>query len=261
MDNLKDSLEEGILARAKRLSKLAHEEATAGGAKLKQDDFNIDPETIDPKDVVFRVMMWDHIPIDTSVKKGAAINLKELLPSIETNPLFEEEIIDELDKDIDKIIEVPAEIKAVKYVKVNFPPYQHFRLDADLNPVCVGKSHWKGALEEGCFSKDHGRMTTKLAQMFIMLCDRYASRGNWRGYTYNEEMRGQALLQLSKVGLQFDESKSNNPFAFYTTITTHSFYGVLNTEKRNQTIRDDILQMNNLAPSYTRQGEWGSHDD
>jgi hypothetical protein len=29
----------------------------------------------------------------------------------------------------------------------------------------------------------------------------------------------------------------------------------LNVEKRNQHLRDDILEMNNLNPSYTRQTE------
>jgi hypothetical protein len=29
----------------------------------------------------------------------------------------------------------------------------------------------------------------------------------------------------------------------------------LNIEKRNQNLRDDILQMNNLNPSYTRQAQ------
>jgi hypothetical protein len=68
-------------------------------------------------------------------------------------------------------------------------------------------------------------------------------------------MRSQALLQLSQVGLQFDESKSNNPFAYYTATITNSFTRVLNVEKRNQHLRDDILEMNNLNPSYTRQTE------
>jgi hypothetical protein len=70
-------------------------------------------------------------------------------------------------------------------------------------------------------------------------------------------MRSQALLQLSQIGLQFDESKSQNPFAYYTAAITNSFTRVLNIEKRNQNIRDDILEMNNYNPSYTRQNEWG----
>jgi hypothetical protein len=124
--------------------------------------------------------------------------------------------------------------------------------------VCVGKSHWKGDLEKGKFTKDHGTMTGKLAHMFIKLCERYATRSNWRGYTYNDEMRSQALLQLSQIGLQFDEAKSQNPFAYYTAAITNSFTRVLNIEKRNQNIRDDILEMNNYSPSYTRQGDWGA---
>jgi hypothetical protein len=94
--------------------------------------------------------------------------------------------------------------------------------------------------------------------MFIKLCERYATRSNWRGYTYNDEMRSQALLQLSQIGLQFDESKSQNPFAYYTAAITNSFTRVLNIEKRNQNIRDDILELNNYTPSYTRQGAWGN---
>jgi hypothetical protein len=66
-------------------------------------------------------------------------------------------------------------------------------------------------------------------------------------------MRGQALLQLSQIGLQFDESKSQNPFAYYTAAITNSFTRVLNLEKRTQHIRDDILEANNLNPSFTRQ--------
>lgn len=78
------------------------------------------------------------------------------------------------------------------------------------------------------------------------------------GNTYNDEMKGQAILQLSQIGLQFDESKSNNPFAYYTAAVTNSFVRIINIEKKNQNIRDDILEMNDLNPSYTRTNnhEW-----
>ena len=93
--------------------------------------------------------------------------------------------------------------------------------------------------------------------MFMKLVERYGHRGNWRGYTYLDEMKNQALLQLSQIGLQFDESRSDtpNPFAYYTAAITNSFTRVLNIEKKNQNIRDDLLTMHGATPSYTRQTE------
>lgn len=77
------------------------------------------------------------------------------------------------------------------------------------------------------------------------------------GNTYLDEMKNQALLQLSQIGLQFDESRSDtpNPFAYYTAAITNSFTRVLNIEKKNQNIRDDLLTMHGATPSYTRQTE------
>ena len=89
--------------------------------------------------------------------------------------------------------------------------------------------------------------------MYMKLSDRYGTRSNWRGYTYNDEMRGAALIQLIQVGLKFNELKSDNPFAYYTAIVTNSFTRVLLNEKKMQNIRDDILEENGLEPSWTRQ--------
>lgn len=236
----KKNITEGRKLRAERLARAAYDEAQAQTTnKLKLDDFAIKPSKIEDTEVVFRIMTWEHIPIDNSKKKKVEVE--------------EEELTTEYDDDAPP---VPA-----KYTKVNFPPFQHYKIDADGNPYCVGKSHWRGDLETGEFCREHGTMTKKLAHMFMKLCERYATRSNWRGYTYNDEMRSQALLQLSQIGLQFDESKSQNPFAYYTAAITNSFTRVLNIEKRNQNLRDDILEMNGLTPSYTRQGmgSWGGN--
>jgi hypothetical protein len=234
-----------ILPTVEKINQRTIAEARRNRAdRLKREGIIVDPKKIPNTDLVFRITCWEHIPMapkkvpKTQAKKKKIEDIFELELPEEDDPLAE-------------LLEVP--VLDEKHVRLNFPPFYHYRLDEDKKPYLVGKSHWRGDLEHGEFSKDHGQMTRKLATMFIKLCERYATRSNWRGYTYNEEMRGQALLQLSQIGLQFDESKSQNPFAYYTAAITNSFTRILNLEKKNQNIRDDMLEMNGLNPSWTRQ--------
>jgi hypothetical protein len=208
--------------QAKRIGDLEYSTRKKAGEKVKQADCEVDYKKIQKTDVVFRIMTFDHIPLNTIRKK---------------NP---KTVADGRDK-------------------VNFPPFQHWKYNDEDELICVGKSHWKGTLDKGHFDKDAGQITPTLARMMLKLCERYATRGNVRGYTYNDEMKGQAILQLTQIGLQFDESKSDNPFAYFTAAVTNSFVRVINIEKRNQNIRDDILEMNGMNPSYSRTGA-GEHE-
>jgi hypothetical protein len=186
----KKSVTEARKLRAERMAKEQQDAELLLGNKRKLDEFLKPANEIPITDVVFRVMTWEHIPIDDVKQRKADAKAQE-----------------EWDEDnFETEYDEPTVVKgATKYVKINFPPFQHFRVNEDLTPVLVGKSHWKGGIAPGEFSKDHGQMTPKLAHMFVKLCERYATRSNWRGYTYNDEMRSQALLQLSQIGLQFDE--------------------------------------------------------
>ena len=207
--------------KAKRLGDADYAARKLAGEKVKQAQCEIDYKKITKEELIFRVMTFDHIPEEPGRKKN------------------------------------PKTIADTK-VKLNFPPFVHYKFNDEGELILVGKSHWEGGMDNGNFSMKHTRATDELAKMWIKLCERYATRGNVRGYTYNDEMRGQAILQLAQIGLQFDESKSNNPFAYYTAAVTNSFVRVINLEKRNQNIRDDILEMNDMNPSFTRQhsGEW-----
>ncbi len=207
---------------------------------------SFDPNSVEPTDLTFRIMTWEHIPV--APKQPRKTDKKKTAKDIFEFEDEAEEVFEDLEdpstaKDIDDMV----------HVKVNFPPFQHYKIDSNGSFYCVGKSHWLGDLETGEFSKDHGTITNKLAKMYIMMCEKYAMKFNWRGYTYNDEMRNSAILQLTYVGLRFNEAKSANPFAYYTAAITNSFCRVLNSEKRNQNIRDDILEMNGLNPSWTRQ--------
>jgi hypothetical protein len=215
------TIAEAKRARAKRIGDAEYQRRKAAGEKVKQADCEVDYKKMLKTDLVFRIMTFDHIPLNGIRKK---------------NP---KTLADHRDK-------------------VNFPPFQHWKFDDKDELMCVGKSHWKGDLIKGKFDKDAGQITPTLARMMLKLCERYATRGNVRGYTYNDEMKGQAILQLTQIGLQFDESKSDNPFAYFTAAVTNSFVRVINIEKRNQNIRDDILEINGMNPSYSRTGA-GEH--
>lgn len=204
--------------KADRLSKRLYEERIDAGDKVKMADVMINWKKIKKHEVIFRITSFDHIPLEPGRKK------------------------------------TPKTV-ADHHTKLNFPPFQHFKFDEEGNLHCIGKSHWIGGMENGHYSKEHGNYTRKLAEMYVLLCERFGTRGNWRGYTYNDEMKAESLLQLVQVGLQFDESKSQNPFAYYTRVLINAFTKILNNEKKGQDLRDDILEMNNLNPSYTRQAK------
>jgi hypothetical protein len=422
IDDVLRNVDEGRLARADRLTKIAQAEYLLVNANASKSDVTvIGPEYVSPHDVVFRVMTWDHIPEAPAAKPKAAKGKK--------NKIIFDDVVEDLiitETEYDAAIPDILPPAPTKYIRVNFPPYHHYRLDENFVPELIGKSHWQGDLVTGKFSKDHGQITNKLALMFIKLCERYSTRSNWRGYcvddqtealtkrgwlgidqineddtilsysegdlkwssiksifrdefdgkmhhltsdvidalvtpehkfvtdrglikvnhilntdtiilsgnysqleldenlslalskvaisskassisfghnvtlsnlngdqnqptvdykgmvwcpkteygcfmarrnntiyltgnTYVEEMRSQSLLQLTMVGLQFNEAMSNNPFAYFTRILQNSFCGVLNVEKKSQNIRDDILEANGLSPSFSRQMSGGGH--
>lgn len=203
--------------KAKRLSAIKYTELKNSGEKIKLTECEVNWKKVLKTDVVFRIMTFDHIPTNNVRKK------------------------------------TPKTV-ADHHERVNFPPFQHWKFNEANELICVGKSHWKGDVDTGEFCINGGNITDTLARMMLKLCERYGTRSNVRGYTYNDEMRGHAILQLTKIGLQFNEAKSNNPFAYFTTAVEHSFVQVMNIEKRNQNIRDDILEMNGMTPSYTRTG-------
>lgn len=181
----------------------------------RKADFLVDTSTFADEDMVFRVMTYDHIPDDPDRKRN------------------------------------PKSIADTK-VKVNFPPFKHYVLE-NGKAKCVGISHYGSKTK--AFDSNYGKITATLANMYIKIVERISQRSNWRGYSYVDEMRGQALLQLADIGLQFNEMKSDNPFSYYTAIVNNSFTRVLNKEKKAQSLRDDLLESIGQAPSWTRQLE------
>ena len=201
--------------KAKRLAVQEADKRKLLGEKAKAADFVFDVDELLAVDLVYRIMTYDHIPKNYTRKKN------------------------------------PRTV-ADAHDKINFPPFQHWKFNDEGQLVCVGKSHWRGDVETGKFSLDTGKISNKLASMYMKLCERYATHRFVRGFSYNDEMRGQALLQLTLSGLRFDESKGDNPFSYLTSLVTNSFARVKIIERKNQLIRDQLLESHGMSPSYSR---------
>ncbi len=209
--------EKGKAARAARMGAIAFEIAVANTTSTaKADKPKLSEHKVKP----------DTISVDDLVFRVLTFDHIPLAPGRKKNP-----------KSV-----------ADNYIKLNFYPFKHYIIENGAAKE-VGRSHFR----KGKFNLEHGSITPKLARMFILMVNKYGQRGNWRGYTYIDEMKGQALLQLAQMGLQFDEYKSDNPFSYYTASVSNSFTRVLNLEKKNQDLRDDLLIDSGASPSFSRQ--------
>ena len=214
---LPETQEKGKATRAARLAAIAYEAALIAAGDVAKADR--------PRLIEYKIKP-DTISVDDLVFRVLGFDHIPLAPGRKKNP----------------------KSTADSYMKLNFYPFKHYIIENGAAKE-VGRSHSK----KGKFSIEHGSITGKLAKMFILMVNKYGQRGNWRGYTYLDEMKGQALLQLAQMGLQFDEYKSDNPFSYYTASVSNSFTRVFNLEKKNQDLRDDLLIDSGASPSFSRQ--------
>lgn len=132
----------------------------------------------------------------------------------------------------------------------------NFSTEIRKKMIEVLRSHWKGkTIEDGEYSIEHGKLTNNLVYMLMMLVDQFAKSGNWSGYTYLEDMKSSALVQLCDVALKFEESKSNNAFAYLTQIASMKFTATLNGEKTQSRIKSQLLQSIGYDATYNESAE------
>jgi hypothetical protein len=142
-------------------AELLAETIIAKANKLSTKTNIVDPVSILPEDVVFRVMTDTHLPPPADKNKRRETITGEM-------------------------------------VKANFSPFRHYILrDGEL--IEVGRSHWKGDFETGHYCVIHGKINNRLASMFMLLVEQYSRRGNWRGYCGS--VRDQALCQRGWLGI------------------------------------------------------------
>lgn len=92
------------------------------------------------------------------------------------------------------------------------------------------------------------KIPEKIGNCFVMIATKLASKGNFSGYTYKDEMISDALENCVVAVHSFDPEKSKNPFAYFTQIVWYAFLRRIDKEKRQTYVKYKSLE--NLIHDY-----------
>lgn len=90
--------------------------------------------------------------------------------------------------------------------------------------------------------KQSGIATERLGELFLNLVDNYATKSNYSGYSYLEEMKSRAVFFLLNYSSSFDPAKSNNAFAYCTQIVKNAFIQVIIKENRHNETKKKYIE-------------------
>jgi DNA-directed RNA polymerase specialized sigma24 family protein len=92
--------------------------------------------------------------------------------------------------------------------------------------------------------KQTKQMSESLGKMVFDIARNVSKKGNFAGYTYKDDMVGEALLTCVKYLHNFDSDKSKNPFAYLTTCCIRSFIVYIKNQHKHSVIKDQLYNCN-----------------
>lgn len=103
-------------------------------------------------------------------------------------------------------------------------------------------------------------LTPELVEMIMQMVKRISVGYGWRGYSWNDDIQLEAIMNLSRVALKFNLEKAGdkpNPFAYYTQIIKRVFISYIDKQKKQGKIKDGIIMMSDttMVPSYSEKYE------
>jgi len=95
------------------------------------------------------------------------------------------------------------------------------------------------------------RANNYIGKCIWLIANRLSTNRNFIGYTYREEMIGDAIENCLRYLHNFNPDKSTNPFAYFTQIMYYAFIRRIDKEKKQSYIKyksmENSLVMNTLV--------------
>lgn len=104
-------------------------------------------------------------------------------------------------------------------------------------------------------AKEAGELPPKasnyIGECIYLIATRLATNRNFIGYTYKDEMIGDAIENTLRYLHNFDPEKSKNPFAYFTQIMYYAFLRRIEKEKKQSYVKyksmENSIAMNGLV--------------
>lgn len=110
-------------------------------------------------------------------------------------------------------------------------------------------NEYQRAKEEG---REPPRASNYIGECIWLIANKLSTNRNFVGYSYREEMIGDAIENCLKYLHNFDPDKSKNPFAYFTQIMYYAFLRRIEKEKKQTYIKYKAME-NSIAMNESVQ--------
>ena len=100
-------------------------------------------------------------------------------------------------------------------------------------------------------------VTNYIGECFLKIANHLSYRPNFINYTYRDDMISDGIENCLQYLDNFDPSKSNNPFAYFTQIIYYAFVRRIQKEKKQVIIKQKLIHENNLDDFTLQPGDDG----
>ena len=98
-------------------------------------------------------------------------------------------------------------------------------------------------------------VTNYIGECFLKIANHLSYRPNFINYTYRDDMISDGIENCLQYLDNFDPSKSNNPFAYFTQIIYYAFVRRIQKEKKQTTIKQKMIADSNYDDMTLQPGD------
>ena len=102
---------------------------------------------------------------------------------------------------------------------------------------------------------DKPQIPDYIGECIYQISTRLASKPNFSGYSYKDEMISDGLENAIQALGNFDPDKSSNPFAYFTQIIWYAFLRRIDKEKKQLYIKHKVTENSVISGTAVEEGD------